>query len=301
MTQRLTRAWGSRAVRGFTLIEILVVSLVIALLSSIAVINIQQFVDNNKRKTVIADLRSLGTALGFAHDDIGFYPKIGFLGSSRRDPLLAVIDTSSADPDSVARFHNRFQAYSIPFDQFGAVTRWKGPYMAVSRSRENSAQGQGGTVVVQIPPDAAFPDNGQVMRWPADVWDRPYVAYLMRWELNASGSYERRFLGRALDGTPLPNEFRERADAFVAVVSYGQNRVPGLGQFPLGPDEEARANARLFTESTLTGVDPQPRFRMFGYLEFLDIHRQVLNDPPAAIGNGPGILDPGSDDLVYEF
>jgi len=291
---------GSR--RGFTLIEILVVSLVIALLSSIAVINIQQFVDNNKRKVVIADMRSLATAVGFAHDDMGFYPKLAFLQSSRRDPALGLYNPlATGDPDRIERFHGFFQAYDLIYQPDIPLRLWKGPYLNPSQSRAGAAQGQGGLAYVQMLNDPAFPPGNNVIEWPADVWDSPYCLYLMKWQLGPSGQYERRFLGRDIDGTLLDNEWRESPDAFTAIVSYGKNRVPGLGDYPDGAVETTRRATRLFTESSLTGVSPQPKYIMLGYQSFTQAMRLVLQNAPASVGAGPGILDPGSDDLIIEF
>jgi prepilin-type N-terminal cleavage/methylation domain-containing protein len=299
--------------RGFTLVEILVVAIVISLLSAIAVINIQQFVDNNKRKSVIADARSLATALGFSHDDIGFYPKLCFLDSSKTDPGLSIAN-AAIDPavqaQQIDRFHNFFQLYGLNYQSsagFGAVNNWRGPYISISSTRSGASQGQGGSVFVEIPADNGFsptdPNNGAIQEWPADVWGQPYVVYAMKWELNSSGVYERRFIGVDLDGNPRINEFRESPDAFLAIVSYGKNAVPGLDEF--SDQDIARRASRMFTESTSTVNNPRPVYRMFDFLEIGNNQRAVLSNTPdvipTALGTGPGILDRGSDDVVIEF
>ena len=149
---------AARGRRGFTLIEILVVSIVISILSTIAIINIQQFVDNNKRKAVIADLGSLRTSLSFASDDIGIYPKLAFLQFARRAPNLSTVVTGSGFTDGV-RFHERFQAYGLDYSasMLGTVENWSGPYLAAGQIRGGVAQGEGGRANVQIAPDTVAP------------------------------------------------------------------------------------------------------------------------------------------------
>ncbi|HRR32158.1 MAG TPA: prepilin-type N-terminal cleavage/methylation domain-containing protein, partial [Candidatus Sumerlaeia bacterium] len=72
---------------GFTLVEIVIVAALVALFSGLATFGIQQMLRNNKLKAVIGEARQVGSSLIFAHQDIGFYPSIGFLNMSK-----AVID-----------------------------------------------------------------------------------------------------------------------------------------------------------------------------------------------------------------
>ncbi len=65
--------------RGFTLIEMLIVAALIAIFSALAVFNISEQLNISKGKAAVAECRSIATAMSFAHDDLGFYPKIGFL------------------------------------------------------------------------------------------------------------------------------------------------------------------------------------------------------------------------------
>ena len=78
--------------RGFTLIEMLIVAALITIFSTIAMFSMQELMKSARRKAAIADLRSIGHSLANAHMDIGFMPKIGYLGYALQgsDPIGGV-------------------------------------------------------------------------------------------------------------------------------------------------------------------------------------------------------------------
>ena len=64
---------------GFTLIEMLVVAALIAIFAGLAVFNIVEQLNREKEKAALAEARSIATAMSFAYDDLGFFPKLCFL------------------------------------------------------------------------------------------------------------------------------------------------------------------------------------------------------------------------------
>lgn len=270
--------------RGFTLIEILVIALIISILSSIAIINIQQFVDNNKRKAVVAEVRQLAQALSFARDDIGYFPKLNFLTASRFSPRLAIFNADG----SVDRFHRDFHLYGANFSVQRDVPDWNGPYMGVSPARTGAAQGIGGSIQMELAGDAAFPAESNIQTWPADTFGEPYMVYAMKWEFDAgAGTYVARFIADPITA------FREAPNAVLAVVSYGKNRLPGMA--PEAETADARRDLRLYTEST----NPDARYRILRRGEMTQAMADVFAGDPD--GRGPGITEPLSDDIAYEF
>ena len=69
--------------RGFTLIEILIVGALISLLSGIAIFAVKQMYDSNRRKAMFDETRSIGTALHFAYEDLGFFPRLSVVGKTK--------------------------------------------------------------------------------------------------------------------------------------------------------------------------------------------------------------------------
>jgi type II secretory pathway pseudopilin PulG len=283
---------------GFTLLEILIIALVIALLSGIAVINVQQFVDSNKRKATIADARQLSQALSFAHNDIGFFPKLCFLDDSRVSPKLAQIDAANG---AVISFHNDFQIYGSNYQGLDPAPRqWKGPYMGVSLSRSGAAQVRGsGLSLMRLRQDTNVPE-GNVQIWPSDTWGSPYLLYAMKWKFDpAQGRYIRRFIG--VDNL---NNFSERPDATLAVVSYGPNRVPGIiedERYNEAGPIATRKMWRLFREVLPLGPPGSPDY------ELVPPDELAMNPEYADVfdidvdATGPAISGVGSDDIVLEF
>jgi type II secretion system protein G len=64
-----------RANRGFTLVELLVVVVILGLLAGMAVYNLADAVDRGRQKRTVADLRALSTAVEAYSVDFQSYPR----------------------------------------------------------------------------------------------------------------------------------------------------------------------------------------------------------------------------------
>src|SRR5688572_29195394 len=70
---------GMQRRRGFTLVEMLVVSALIALFAGLAVFSITTQLEQNRKKAAVAECRQIATAMSFAHQDLSFFPKLCLL------------------------------------------------------------------------------------------------------------------------------------------------------------------------------------------------------------------------------
>jgi prepilin-type N-terminal cleavage/methylation domain-containing protein len=208
---------------GFSLIEILFVAVVLGILAGIALFAAQEFYDSNRRKTVFDEVKSIGTGLSFAHDDIGFFPKIHLLNEPRAVLANVVNDATVTRPG--------FDTYGLLPATGSAAVRvsrdWNGPYVPIVSMRKRLAQGQQGLTKMRIPSALRLniftPVDDSIVDWPTDTWGNPYVVYqlvsdptLIDFDTNPNGL---RFI----------NSAHENADFRVMVVSYGPNKIPGGG------------------------------------------------------------------------
>lgn len=277
---------------GFTLIEILVVAALIALLSGIAIISVQSFMARSQIRVVIGETYQLATAMSFARDDIGFYPKLSFL-------LLNVNEIGS----DLGEIDITGNVINPDFELFGnavasqttrLITQWEGPYMGMSGSRN----GVGGPSVLtmQLPIAQALGAEIQTARFPGDAWKQPYAVYMMNLDENGDIS----FLND-------PTEYADVPNFFSAIVSYGPNQVPGGEEQPINQstgaavlpvDLTARIPARLYLTINGGAVDNgsrESRDRTYRALTPADYNTtDRLNGYHA-------LVDPSSDDLVKEF
>lgn len=248
--------------KGFTLLEIIVVAALIAMFSGLATFGIQQMLANSKLKAVIGEARQVGTALIFAHQDVGFYPKIGYLMHNK---------------DLI---NNRFgfeRIHTMGFDlssskgQF-TYNKWNGPYFAASVTRNQLSQRFDGLVTMQLPPDS------EPMAWPADQWGNPYVLYLFKYD-------------EVEDTWHFIDNLGEDPDFWGAVVSYGPNRVPG--SITEGETFDGLRQYCLYEQ-------PDSRNPIFTALE-PEEYTQQREDMYSRAAPRIGIVDPGSDDIIYNI
>ncbi|MBX7246919.1 MAG: prepilin-type N-terminal cleavage/methylation domain-containing protein [Candidatus Sumerlaeaceae bacterium] len=252
--------------KGFTLVEMLIVAALIALFAGLAVINIQQQFELNKQKAATAECREIGTAMSFALNDLGFYPKICFL----RFNYLTLTQEISTLP------LNQFEYHGLTV---GGITsrlqnQWSkaGAYAAFNFKK---------LALMQIPGSSRDP-----FEWPADPWNNPYVAYIVQAVQNGN-TVENRFIKSA----------GETGNFFAGVVSYGRNRVPGLTDEPTGADINARNALRLYKDGAA--------FNTYIALTETEYDAakaaMIFTSPPNPTPLTPRIRDNNSDDRVFEF
>lgn len=224
--------------RGFTLIEIIVVSALIALLSGIALFSINEMYIRNIRKVSVAEAFQLATALSIAENDLDFYPKLNFLTQPRD---LVLLDGPVQPPwDETGFSFTTAPDRCMPaIDYWGflrgdnayllrILDKWDGPYMGVSQARQESNRGaQSGVVKMRIPNLAGVLINGadiSIVNWPADPFGNPYLLYQLKTHIEGSSNIPY-FLEKPDEAATYKN----------MIVSYGRNRFPG------GNDRTAQA------------------------------------------------------------
>jgi prepilin-type N-terminal cleavage/methylation domain-containing protein len=270
------RGFGRR--RAFTLIEMLIVAALLAIFASLAIINMSTQLNLNKQKAAVGECRQIASALSFVNDDMGLFPKLNFLRFN-----LSNLQSEALQGTPVIN-NTGFEMYGNVVGDLGTkLSRlWKGPYLAPNSDKLVNMQ---------------FTANGVLKseKWPADPWGNPYVVYLTYTNPNATAPEDRE---RFIDGAGKTPNYA------ACVVSYGRNRVPGLGELPLPPDVQARAALRLYNETadptTFQLLDAQ-QLNGAGRVERIDMIRLGA---PLAVPNNPNlprVRQPGADDRVFEF
>lgn len=284
------RGTSGRKARGFTLVEMLIVGALIALFSGLAVFNITTQLQINKQKASSAECRSLVTALAFAQQDLGYFPKLCFLNMSTASlmPMLNPPDTSTKPPNL---YGLEYHSYPVSMDAQGAklIKMWKGPYGGFSQDRR---------VKMTIKPEVSG-DKSAELDWPADPFGNPYVVYLIKTKQVGSALVQKFIEGAGED----PNYF-------AAVVSYGRNRVPGLGNDFTVPQMQARLPYRAYreispthfemlTSKEFTGAQPLPPVN--GVTVTIDDIISMVKTGLAIDSSNPRVRELGSDDRYVEF
>lgn len=305
---RMASHTRNRRRRGFTLIEILVVGVLIALFSGMAIFSVQRFYDDARRKIVFDETKQIGTALEFAFEGIGFFPRLHMLGQ----PLSAVVWKNAGGLSVLAPAFDTY-GYLIQdsFEVQQVEKNWDGVYMSAATNRLKLSQGQKGLVTMRIPdPESIALDvrNGveySLVYWPTDVWGNPYVVYHVVTDaamITADNPQGLRLIER-------PSEM---ADKFNAVVSYGPNGVPG-------GNDETRATGQAFLENVLRpgslyiagdaiGGEAEYTLKTFesnaSAAQFPDDFNEIMartlsvdSDVPGEVG----MFDANSDDIYWKF
>jgi len=258
----------TREQAGFTLVEIIIVAALISLFSGLATFGIQQMLKNNKLKAVIGETHQIGSSLLFAHEDVGFYPNIGYLAYNN-------------DFIDVRYRWDRVHAMNLPISiikgQF-TYENWRGPYFAASPTRNQISTRYKSLVTMILKPERQGVENE--IPWPADQWGNPYVVYLMK------------YLPRENDYSFIES-LGEEPNFFAAVVSYGPNGVPGT---PVGgfTTDILRNNYCLYRH---------PEFRIPIFESLVSSEYNITRADAYSLDDqgGVGIVDPGSDDIVYNI
>ncbi|MCP1289506.1 type II secretion system major pseudopilin GspG [Chromobacterium sp. S0633] len=101
---------------GFTLLELLVVLLIIALLAGYVGPKLFSQVDKAKVKATQAQMKTLGDAMAQYRLDVGGYP-------SAEQGLGALLKA----PPGVAGWHGPYLAKDVPMDAWGRPYQWRVP------------------------------------------------------------------------------------------------------------------------------------------------------------------------------
>ena len=295
---------GSARERGFTLIEMLIVGSLIALFSGIAMFGIQQMYDSNREKIMRAEASELGTALSFAHDDLGFFPRLDLLSLPK--PLLVFEQTGQAT--YLRPSVDNYGADGITGPQVNNLSEnWKGPYLGMAETRKRSH----GIVKMRLSdplsPNFQAPDGiGDVslVDWPSDTWGNPYVLYQVT--IDPAFKTGTNQLGLRLIANPT-----ESANYFNAVVSYGPNKVPGGNENSTGDIATALFGAALYVKGDIGGSN-QAQFTLksiyasdsalqLASTDFIQRLANSLENPNTTDPAFSGILEDGSDDIIFRF
>jgi len=264
---------------AFTLIEILVVGLLIAILSAIGLISVQSFMRRSQLRVTTGEAAQLATGLSFVRDDIGFYPKLNFLlyGENQIGITLGDINSSNPINPDFAQYGNSITSLASRI-----VQNWNGPYVGMSPGR----RGTGGPTIVTM----QLPQSNTSVEYPGDVWHQPYCVYTMSINEDGLVSFNTNDIRRR-PGVTEPEFWQVHGDFFNAVVSYGPNQVPG-GQNP-------PATANLPTRAD------QEAARLYDVVDFRNyIYRALPTDQyntTHRINAYFAIVDEDSDDLVRQF
>ncbi|MCX7048847.1 MAG: prepilin-type N-terminal cleavage/methylation domain-containing protein [Candidatus Sumerlaeota bacterium] len=255
-----SQAWnGLKTRRGFSLIEVIIVAVILSILAGIGMISVTYIMENARKKATIAEARQISTAIEFSHQETGFFPKFnyiverlkGFTGSTGEGIVdnagnvykgmdyIGVLSGNVADPVYMT-YNRRLQ------------DNWNGPYWSQSPTNKSTAEGPAGMVEMQIPDR-----NNEVRRWPADQWGHPYVLYLMEQYEDTTANpatIKVRFLQNPL-GEP---------NFACAVVSYGADGMPGK-QMAAG-EAGRKISQLLYTE-----LFPKRLYRMLSQADYNDV------------------------------
>ena len=117
---------------GFTLLELLVVLLIIALLAGYVGPKLFSQVDRAREKTALAQMKSLSDALGQYRLDVGQYP-------TEEQGLAALV----VNPAGVEHWQGPYLAKALPDDPWGHPYVWKHP--GVDHDVEIVSYGPGGS------------------------------------------------------------------------------------------------------------------------------------------------------------
>lgn len=108
---RMMRSQG-----GFTLLELLVVLMIIALLAGFVGPKIFSNVDSAKEKTALRQMRSFADAMAQYRLDVGHYP-------SESEGLKAL----TAKPSSAQNWNGPYLSKEVPLDPWGNAYQWHNP------------------------------------------------------------------------------------------------------------------------------------------------------------------------------
>jgi len=301
--------------RGFSLIEMLIVGALIALFAGLAMFAAQHWYNENRRKAMFDECKSIGTSLSLSHDDISFFPRLYLLDL----PVSMIFINGFARPG-----FDTYGYYNTAAPVSSLLTNWKGPYTKISSARSSMYPSGGHGLCKMRLSDSGWANLGintndpnndpSLVNWPTDTWGTPYAIYQVKSDTNIMSPTNPK-------GLRLVSGPAEEGDYFTAVVSYGPNRVPGgTGDMDTHPSESDQAAQLLkcglfikgdslhpgqppsaavadYTLRSISGGGDASLSNQTFITNFAQsIESAFLNDPTKI-----GIQDPGSDDIFWAF
>jgi general secretion pathway protein G len=142
--------------RGFTLVELLIVTAVIGLIAAIAIPNLINAIERGRQARTIGDLRGLGTGIAMYEQDYVHYPIV-------------------ADWVGVAEIEDFLQAYMSGYNEMDG---WRRSFMYLSDGKNYTLASYGMNGTADLPwtsgPIHFFDEdlvvnNGVFIQWPAGV------------------------------------------------------------------------------------------------------------------------------------
>ncbi|MCB2154788.1 type II secretion system GspH family protein [bacterium] len=312
--------------RAFTLVELVIVGALIALFSGLAIFGVQQQFRSNQRKAIIGETRQIASALDFAYNDVGFFPKLCFMDDSK-DLLKLAGQRAFGNPGTQSYAFMSILSVSTVPQATHIEQNWLGPYFSASQARSGVSQGRGGSKAMRLPDfEAGNPPVGipattaenATFQWPVDPFNGPYMVYMLNVDRTDPANPTLYFASQ--DSTNVTLSSSGVTGNFInAVVSYGPNQLPGGGEFfrPTAGDifnvnDTGPYGLRLFVGN------PNDTSLSLTYLledQFTDERANAwsweygqnygMNAASFALSDDQstpiGITDPGSDDVVFSF
>lgn len=308
--------------RGFTLIEMLIVSAMIVLLAGLAIIGAQQMYEATKKKVNQDETKSIATALSQCKQDVGFYPRLHMLGVPQSLVLFRQGTPAQIAVNSITSFYTRpgfdtYGFYGSGYAMFGNALAnpvfhiykfWKPPYMEVSEARASNQSGGRRSGIIRMRLSDAeyqvgFPkgvggEDPSLVWWPTDAYGNPYMVYHL---CSDSPAYYSSTNPKGLRLIMAPTE---EASYMNVVVSYGPNHAPGGNNTPGAP---GFPNDALYVPGDLFGTVADYTLKSVTSTNAtarIDLTKAYMVGMAPSITNNtanPGIFDSGSDDIFFKF
>ncbi|MEO6593771.1 MAG: type II secretion system protein GspG [Planctomycetota bacterium] len=182
MCQEADSSRPQRGVRGFTLVEVIVVLSVVLLLTGIAVPMLSGYMEDGRRAKAEAEVKVVATAVSSFYKDVGTYPTRNSAGTTNT-------------------MYSLFTGPTMP-----TTNPWAGGHQwitwGMSANRGDLLNNQMLTNTPQGAAGAAYPTTG-TNRWrgpylagssPLDPWGRPYVINVISGFFSNATNYKRLFV-----------------------------------------------------------------------------------------------------------
>lgn len=118
--------------RGFTLMEIMVVIIVVAVLASVGGSLVMPMIDKGRYSACKQQFKTLKTAIQQHKTDVGFYPFIGGFEATTNDQLMSDDSSNNALVFDGAATLVTYSGVTYSYNVSSAMKykkKWKGPYM----------------------------------------------------------------------------------------------------------------------------------------------------------------------------